>query len=235
MTIRDINPNDYYFTKFHEIYFPMGGAERRKYFPFHSASIKYKQVEYCFNKIYELSQPVLNKETCSGDFDFEVKIRTYFEGLIVGSRTTVDLALTGILRLEGIYPQLDSMSQLLNKIENHEKVKHMKLYVMAQEIKAELLRSEFTWMNSLFHIGKKSLRDQLVHDKYLRVNVTRDINEQIEITLDTGMKNRSLGYPVSVVKQILPFANEIKNGTEKIISKIREEAYTLLEKKESPH
>jgi hypothetical protein len=223
------NPSSFLFYPFHEINYPEDQSERKIYFRLHCASIKYKQYEYCRGKLEELIEEIESDDDYILNDEKNAMVGAYLDGLIVTSRTFVDLMVHGLLLKHGI-DKIDSASTFLNKLDSKENLFHnVETFSYWKGLKEELFSDEFSWTSVLFRReGNRSLRDRTVHSQTINFYPILGSKKPHRFYLETGEKvieREDLKIPIH--KELKVFINEIDAGLNVMIENVKSEVNKL--------
>ncbi len=228
MTVKNINPQQFFFSNFHLIYYPEDQEKRKYFYTFHNSSCKHLQYHYCKNRIFDL----IEQNTIDGEIilsiTFETALCTYIESLLVNCRTSVDLAIKGLFLLTKSNPVLDSFAKFINDIDKHESYSKLYSFDYFQKLKDELYKDEFSWTRALFRIkSNKSMRDKVVHNQQIKFESIWSIEENQFLYIDTGeykIKNES---HIPIIKTVESYVTDIVNGTDGILNIIKDNVYKI--------
>jgi len=222
MTIIDVNPNFYFFSNYHKIYFPDDFEKRRVFCLLHSSSVKLAQLDFFHSQIPKIKQDYISKDYLT-DED-HIKISAVVEAMITNSKSAIDLGINGLLTLKDPNNKIDSINKLISNIKKGKSSKAIQLEEYLKLTIKELETNEFSWLRLILSRGTQgmSLRDKLIHKQYLEFYSAVDSNSNTVIYINTKEFTYDQNEDVVPVYQLMSlFCNELVIGTKSILDKIR--------------
>jgi len=226
MQVIDIDPYEKFFSQFHPNFHPIDKRITNHFYPFHQSSLKIEQYLYCFSRL--INEIDDEQEEVQYSSEFETRVCTYLEGFLISVRSALDLAISGMLKIHGINNNMDSMSKFLNRLEKDTKYQELPLFDFFSELKTQLFSDEFSWSRALFsRASHRSLRDVIVHKQRIEFTMTYNVEDEQNIYVETKQRETHSGKNLLIVKDLKEFITDIKEGAENILSRIREDAYSI--------